>query len=159
VEQFGGPIDAQPWARLEAEARNRTSGASGPHPLTRLTQYIQSHDFPVAWEDGVWDRLQSILRQYPGLLDLDGAYPENPLPALSLAASIRSSRTIGEVALGLVPLAAGYRGRSDWWKAVRAGLRPMPRRAGLGNAGDRLDTAVRVLKLSGVTAEDAHGQR
>lgn len=156
VEQFGGPIDGQAWARLEAEARNRTPGASGPHPLTSVTQYIQSHDFPVAWEDGVWDRLQSILSQYPGLLELDGAHPENPLPALQLAASIRSSRTIGEVALGLLPVAVSYRSRPDWWKAVRAGLRPMPRRAGLGNAGDRPDTAVRVLKLWG--AEDAHGQ-
>ncbi len=163
VEQFAGPIDAQPWARLEAEARNRTPRVSGPHPLTTLTQYIQSHDFPVAWEDGVWDRLQSFLRLYPGLLDLDGAHPENPLPALQLAASIRSSKTIGEVALGLVALADGCRGRSDWWKAVRAGLRPMARRAGLGNAGDSLDTAVRVLKLwggeAGVTAGDAHGQK
>src|SRR5262249_20314450 len=82
------------------------------------------------------------------LLGVDPANPGSALPALDLAACVRSETTIGEVALGIVSLAKhDLRRQPGWWQSLFAGLQPKCRRNGAGNAGDHYKTAIRVVQL------------
>jgi hypothetical protein len=144
---FDGVSDSAEWEPMQAAAASRRQDSSSPHPLAEMTRYLRENDFPVALDDLAWKALQETLVRFPRLLEIDGADPGAPLPALQLACSVRSTVTPGLVALGLLPLAGGCRRERLWWTAVAAALRPAPRRGGWGNANDRWKTAIQTVKL------------
>ena len=144
---FDAPPEREDWSAIESEVRQRAADSAGLHPLAEMAAHLRDSDLDVDDEDRAWKHLQMVLQAFPALLEVDEARPERPLPALELAATIRSATTIGTVALGLVEIAGEYRSQPRWWRALSAGLHPTPRRGGFGHANDRFDVAVRVLRL------------
>jgi len=135
---FHGPLDIGPWKALETEIEGRSNAEPMSHPVARLAQYLRGQYFPVELDSPAWENLARVLTECGGLMKVEPASGFLPLPALELAACVRSTVSIGEVAVGLVILTGEHRLDSMWWKVLWAGLQqPMARRGGWCSSNDR----------------------
>jgi hypothetical protein len=126
------------WEELEAEAERRAGQGLERHPLSEMAHWMQELDLPIGLDDQAWENIALVFEQCPGLMKAEVALGLLPLPALELAACVRSTVSIGEVAVGLVLLAEKHRADTAWWEALWAGLQqPLARRGGWPLANDR----------------------
>ncbi len=145
-ELFYGPVDVSKWDVLAGEIANWSPEGNIVHPMAFLVDYLRQAELPVALDQRAWERFSAVIQDRRGLLGV--AEPGSPPPAFELAVSRRSELSMGQVAIELMQLAGDLRRDPAWWAAVKAGLRPMVRRAGWHVANDRIDLAV-----SAVTAQ------
>jgi hypothetical protein len=155
-ELFDEPLDLRQWKALEEKVRQRTMESREPHPLSAMADYLREQDFSIALDQATWEKFIVVLQKCGGLLELRKTEALRPLPALELAASIRSNVNIGAVAVDLIAHAGPHRRNRAWWASLKAGLRPMVRRGGWTLANDRTHRAIAAVASQSrwlVTAE------
>ncbi len=142
---FEGPLDMSQWRVAEFEAKFPPNGAA-PHPIAQMVDFLRQRYLPESLDQEAWTRLATVLRECGGLLDANARDRCRPLPVLELAASIRSTASLGEVAIDLISVAGDRRSDPRWWRALRAELRPLVRRTEWMLANDRIAQAVAAVE-------------
>jgi hypothetical protein len=139
---FRGPVEMKTWEALAQQIGEWAQAGRANHPLTGMIRYLRAQYFPAEGDDLAWKNLEVVFGKVDGMMRAEGTGDLLPLLALELAACVRSTVCIGEVALGVVAAAGEQRLESKWWKALRAGLQePMERRGSWYCADDRMGLA------------------
>jgi hypothetical protein len=143
---FQYPPDLNEWRAVESEANNSANGRSQPHPLIVMADFLRGRQFPEPLDREAWSRFAKVLKECNGLLDVNPADRSRSLPVLELVASIRSTVSLGEVAVDLITVAGTRRADPAWWRALKAELRPQMRREGWIRANDRISFATAAVE-------------
>jgi hypothetical protein len=134
------------WKVVESAIVARKSISAEPHPLSVMVKHLRMSDIPAEQDERAWSKLQAILTRFSTLLEVDTADPTQPLPALELAACVRSTMPVGEVAVALIRVAGVHRRNAHWWAALRTGLERCIRRSGWALANDRTSLAIAAVR-------------
>jgi len=140
------------WDVVVQEAR---SGTARPHPLSAIAACVRRENADVhsLLDRHGWKTFKTVLARAPVLLEAskdDSAV----LPALELAAVLRSDDPIANVAFDLIELNTTFlRGGGPWARALARGFDNLPRRS---SRPHRRDFAGPSLALLRAMLSDAH---
>lgn len=122
-----GDADSACW---EAEALRVRNEPTKQHPWHLLAQTIAQYepDVLVQLQNGGWETLEIVLREYPDLMKTagQGRSSDAEIPARAIATVLRPNKSKVVVAQDLVLLnpAGEYLLDEEWWKGLFRGLHP-----------------------------------